>query len=101
MLLRKPSGAGPVNTAPTPSGNTWPPAPGASAAPARSQDAILAALKEELFALETERLQRRISEPDYRQAKDAIELILGRVLNRDAHGAAQPAVSSAEPLARG
>ena len=43
---------------------------------------MLTALKEELFLLETERLQRHISEGEYRNAKSALELVLGRVLQR-------------------
>ncbi len=46
------------------------------------QDAILAALKEELFLIETERLQRHISEDVYRTLKSAMEVVLGRVLRR-------------------
>ncbi len=40
------------------------------------------ALKEELFSLETERLQNRISEHDYSSTKAALELILSRALAR-------------------
>lgn len=85
VFLRKPAGVVPAPDAGSvPNANTWPPPPVAASRAPASQDATLAALKEELFALETERLQRRISELEYRQAKDAIELILSRVLNRTA-----------------
>jgi hypothetical protein len=43
---------------------------------------LLHILKEELFALETDRLQDRISEPDYTAQKSALELILRRALSR-------------------
>lgn len=43
---------------------------------------VLQALKEELFALETERLQNRVSEHDYASTKAALELILSRALAR-------------------
>jgi hypothetical protein len=42
----------------------------------------MAALKEELFTLETDRLQERIDEANYRQAKAALELVLRRALQR-------------------
>ncbi len=81
FLLRKPSGSS--------SGPLTPPQPGKpgtglhTAPPASSHgDAMLAALKEELFLLETERLQRHIPESEYRTLKSALELVLGRVLRR-------------------
>jgi hypothetical protein len=43
---------------------------------------LLAALKEELFAIETDHLQNRIDEPTYLELKSALELILRRALNR-------------------
>ena len=43
---------------------------------------LLAALKEELFALETERLQNRIGEGEYREGKAALEIVLRRALDR-------------------
>jgi hypothetical protein len=43
---------------------------------------LLQVLKEELFALETDRLQERIAEPEYLQQKAALELILRRALGR-------------------
>jgi hypothetical protein len=44
----------------------------------------LGALKEELFALETDRLQGKIGEDEYLQQKAAVELILRRALQRSA-----------------
>ena len=84
VLLRKPAGAGSAIGSSSPANNAWPPAAMPASVPVRAQDGILTALKEELFVLETERLQRRISEPGYGQARAALELILGRVLSRDA-----------------
>lgn len=43
---------------------------------------LLAALKDELFALETERLQGRISDTEYQSAKAAVETVLKRALAR-------------------
>ncbi len=86
ILLRKPASdrgdAQPVR----PAKPTWPPAPAAVQENPANQShhghTLLQVLKEELFALETERLQRRISESDYREARAAFELILARTLAR-------------------
>ncbi len=43
---------------------------------------LMAALKEELFQLETERLRKRISEEEYTRARAALELTLQRALTR-------------------
>jgi hypothetical protein len=52
-----------------------------SAAPDRRQ-LLLDALKDELFALETDRLEGRISQEEYQQAKSALDRALGRALSR-------------------
>jgi hypothetical protein len=43
---------------------------------------LLAALKEELFSLETERLEGKLTEPEYTQLKSAFETVLRRALAR-------------------
>ncbi|QNI33034.1 carboxypeptidase regulatory-like domain-containing protein [Alloacidobacterium dinghuense] len=43
---------------------------------------LLAALKEELFALETERLEGKLSESEYAELKTALETVLRRALSR-------------------
>ena len=43
---------------------------------------VLAAMKEELFALETDRLQGRLSEGEYSEQKAALEVVLRRALQR-------------------
>jgi len=48
------------------------------------QAQLMQVLKEELFGLETDRLQGRVSEAEYAQNKSAIELILRRALQRGA-----------------
>jgi hypothetical protein len=48
-------------------------------------DSLLAAMKEELFALETDRLQGRLSESDYVEQKAALEVVLRRALSRGEH----------------
>ena len=45
-------------------------------------NALLAALKEELFAVETDRLQGRLSESEYVEQKAALEIVLRRALLR-------------------
>jgi hypothetical protein len=40
------------------------------------------ALKEEMFALETDHLQHRVSDEDYAAQKAALELVLRRALQR-------------------
>lgn len=85
VLLRKPSGDQASTERTPPARPTWPPAPAVSAEPTKggsSDDTLLHALKEELFALETERLQHRISEADYVEARAAFDLILRRTLAR-------------------
>ena len=108
MLLRKPSGT--PDLTPNALGGGVPFHPTPVPASANPQDALLSALKEELFALETERLQRRISEPDYKEARAAFELILGRTLNRGPNGTRTPvseaarateAVRAGEPVLTG
>jgi 5-hydroxyisourate hydrolase-like protein (transthyretin family) len=50
--------------------------------PATQSSRLLASLKEEMFSLETDRLQNRISDSDYAAQKAALELILRRALER-------------------
>jgi hypothetical protein len=45
-------------------------------------DSLLAAMKEELFALETDRLQGRLTESEYVEQKAALEVVLRRALMR-------------------
>ena len=103
ILLRKPSSDRGRTTPADPVQPSWPLAPVTSPRSQTDGDALVHALKEELFALETERLQHRITEPDYAQARAAVELILRRHLNRA--GASQPsplpAPSAAEPALTG
>ena len=57
-------------------------APLAAAAAAFSGNVLLTALKEELFALEADRVQGRLSDADYGDLKSALELVLRRALSR-------------------
>jgi len=61
---------------------------GFAAAPAiTGGDSLLAAMKEELFALEADRLQGRLSESEYVEQKAALEVVLRRALSRGGNGA--------------
>jgi hypothetical protein len=53
--------------------------------PLTGPNAMLAAMKEELFTLETDRLQGRLSEAEYAEQKGALEIVLRRALARDEH----------------
>ncbi|MGC2164290.1 MAG: carboxypeptidase regulatory-like domain-containing protein [Silvibacterium sp.] len=50
--------------------------------PANNSGSLLGALKDELFALETERLEGKLSEPEYAEQKAALEQVLRRALAR-------------------
>jgi hypothetical protein len=86
------AGAGFMLKAPTPS-----PAPAGAAPPeallpssgdvayastSTGPSGVMAALKEELFALETDRLQGSVSEAEYAEQKAALEVLLRRALAR-------------------
>jgi hypothetical protein len=78
ILLRKPAALAAAPAAPAGTLAV------AAVTPASRQDLLLQVMKEELFALETDRLQERIAEPEYLQQKAALELILRRALGRAA-----------------
>ncbi|RXS95776.1 carboxypeptidase regulatory-like domain-containing protein [Silvibacterium dinghuense] len=80
FLRGKPADA-PVLGEPSPLVPT--PMPAAGVKPAAGvADPLLASLKEELFALETERLAGRLSEAEYQEQKAALEVVLKRALAR-------------------
>jgi hypothetical protein len=56
-------------------------------------DSLLSAMKEELFALETDRLQGRLSESEYVEQKAALEVVLRRALGRGERAAETPKVA--------
>ena len=86
VLLRKPA---------VPAASVAGTLPVAGASPAGQQEQLLHVLKDELFALETDRLQGRVDEAAYLQQKAAIELILRRALQRvPATGNSSPAPST-------
>ncbi|MFC6644365.1 carboxypeptidase-like regulatory domain-containing protein [Granulicella cerasi] len=78
ILLRKPA-------TPSLAGGTPPPVPPTNyppVTPVAHGDHTLNALKEELFSLETERLEGKLSEAEYASQKLALETVLKRALAR-------------------
>ncbi len=57
-------------------------------APVAAGGSLLAAMKEELFALETDRMSGRLSESEYAEQKAALEVVIRRALNRERTDAA-------------
>jgi hypothetical protein len=101
VLLRKPTvapvGAGavasslPVAASSPVAMDAWSVTSSVARAAGVGQAQQLQVLKDEIFALETERLQGRIGEAEYAQTKAAIELILRRALARNGAGGGPPA----------
>jgi hypothetical protein len=50
------------------------------AATAGDRNGILGFIKDEMFALERERIAGELSEAEYKEARDAVEVVLKRVL---------------------
>jgi len=81
FLLRKPVGA-PVTGVVADSSAGFVPAHAAPASPAAKNSALLNALKEELFALESEKLTGTLGAGEYAEQKAALETVLKRALKR-------------------
>ena len=60
------------------------PTPRPAGNPSENSGALLSALKDELFALETERLEGKLSDNEYAEIKSALEVVLRRALARQA-----------------
>lgn len=85
FLLRKPEGAlagAGGATAAVPAGGVNP-AYAAPATPVAKKSALLSALKDELFALESEKLSGTITADEYTSQKTALETVLKRALKKD------------------
>jgi hypothetical protein len=78
FLLRKPAGAAAPAAAPTAAAAAY---PASAPAPATQHD-LNSVLKEELFALESERIAGTIAPEEYAQAKAALEIVMKRALNK-------------------
>ena len=68
-----------------PQGSSAPVTPGTISVVVSGGDALLSAMKEELFVLESDRLQGRLSEAEYAEQKNALEVVLRRALLRTEH----------------
>jgi hypothetical protein len=80
FLLRKPANA-PAGAEAAPAIASAVPAPvPAPSAPAAKQSQLLNALKEELFSLESEKINGTITPEEFAKAKDALETVLKRAL---------------------
>jgi hypothetical protein len=76
FLLRKPAGAVPVQA-----GEPQTAAFAVSHSQTKSQ-LLLEALKEELFAIESEKIAGKLSTEEYAEVKSALEIVLRRALSR-------------------
>ena len=90
VLLRKPAAGSAAPQLPNPA---QPPPRIAQTTQSHSAQ-LLQALKEEMFALETDHLQQRIPEEDYVAQKAALELLLRRALQRSNAGTTAPELIS-------
>jgi len=73
FLLRKPAAGAPVSGGPVLEVN---------ATPAARNSALLHVLKEELFALESEKIAGTLPLEDYAETKAALEVVLKRALKK-------------------
>ena len=78
FLLRKPAGEQSAAGAPQPGAVPYP----SVASPVAKHNQLLNALKEELFALESEKINGSIAPEEYAEVKAALEIVLKRALNR-------------------
>ncbi|MFZ0747031.1 MAG: carboxypeptidase-like regulatory domain-containing protein [Terracidiphilus sp.] len=83
FLLRKPAGAPGSTVVYEPGGAVAVPAYASPTSPAAKNTALLNALKEELFALESEKLSGTLSPAEYAESKTALEIVLKRALKRN------------------
>ncbi len=78
FLLRKPAGAPGAGAVADAGAATYP----AFGSPAAKQSQLLSVLKEEMFALESEKINGSIGEEEYVKIKAALETVLKRALKR-------------------
>jgi hypothetical protein len=78
FLLRRPIEAAPAVAASAPPARVQ----AAPAAPAARGDSLMDALKEEMFALESEKVAGKIKPAEYAEVKAALEVVLRRALKR-------------------
>jgi len=79
FLLRKPAGVPAVaGAAPEPGAVPYP----SVASPAAKQNQLLTVLKDEMFAVESEKIHGTIDAEEYAKVKSALEIVLARALSR-------------------
>jgi len=81
FLLRKPAGAVTLAAGALPAAGTAP-VFAAATTPAAKRTALLNALKEEMFSLESEKLSGKIKPEEYAETKAALETVLKRALKK-------------------
>jgi 5-hydroxyisourate hydrolase-like protein (transthyretin family) len=69
-----------------------------ASAPIAGPGALLATLKEELFAVETDRLEGRLTDAEYTEQKAALEVVLKRALSRRSDGVAATKAAEVESI---
>ena len=82
FLLRKPAGVPGVAVAGSTAVSSTSYAPHIPNTPAAKNGALLSALKEELFALESDKLTGTVSAAEYAETKAALEIVLKRALKK-------------------
>jgi len=82
FLLRKPAGPALAMPSGTIAPGTTYSTPGVAAAPATKNGALMSVLKEELFAIESEKIAGTLSANDYAEQKAALETVLKRALKK-------------------
>jgi hypothetical protein len=82
FLLRKPAGAGVAGAAPLANTGAVAAAFPGVASPAAKNSQLLNVLKDEMFALEGEKINGTVSPDEYAKVKDALETVLKRALKR-------------------
>jgi hypothetical protein len=82
FLLRKPAGVAVAGAQPALDTGAVAAAYPAFASPAAKNSQLLNVLKEEMFALESEKINGTIAADEYAKVKDALETVLKRALNR-------------------
>ena len=85
ILLRQPAGAAAVGSAAASGAllHSTVLEPTVRVSPASGHSALLSALKEELFSLESDKIAGKINPQQYAEVKAALEVVLKRALNRN------------------
>jgi hypothetical protein len=94
FMLRAPTNQAGTQSGSNPASPNYAPHP---TAPVSIEQQTMSTLKEELFSLETERLQQRITEQEYQEHKAALELVLRRALSRSGNAGSGPANTASGP----